>query len=234
MTAPSVSVVIPSYNHGRFIARALQCLLDQTHSDWEAVVVDNHSQDNTDEVVGRLADPRIRVVKIHNDGVIAASRNRGIREARAEWVAFLDSDDWWTADKLERCLAFQSDADLIYHRLKVVRDDGRPPMRRVTPSCPLRTPAWRDLVLNGNPIANSSVIVRTRLLAEIVPFLSPGERSRLVARVAYLRGTHRYLRGDSARARAPLRTAFIGGSTELRLKAGSMLLRSLLPLSAAR
>jgi glycosyltransferase involved in cell wall biosynthesis len=123
---PLVSVVIPSYNHGRFLGRALQSLLNQTYTNWEAIVIDNHSTDNTDEVMAKFADPRITYLKIHNDGVIAASRNAGIRAAKGEWIAFLDSDDWWTNDKLKVCFdRVDEKVDLIYHDLEIVSDQSR-------------------------------------------------------------------------------------------------------------
>lgn len=162
-----VSVVIPSYNHGRFIARALRCLLEQSYSHWEAIVVDNHSTDDTSSVLEQFADPRIRVEKIDNQGVIAASRNRGIRAARGEWVAFLDSDDWWTSNKLERCLKDESRADFIYHGMRIVRDGNALPSRDTIRSRALQQPVWLDLLLDGNPIANSSVLVRRALLERI-------------------------------------------------------------------
>ena len=62
-----VSVVIPSYNHARYISRALQSVLDQTYTNWEAIVIDNHSTDNTDKVMVSFADPRITYLKIHNN-----------------------------------------------------------------------------------------------------------------------------------------------------------------------
>jgi glycosyltransferase involved in cell wall biosynthesis len=164
---PTVSVIIPSYNHGRFIGRALQCLLAQTTVDWEAIVVDNHSTDDTDDVLRRYADPRIRCEKIHNDGIIARSRNHGLRAATGEWVALLDSDDWWTADKLERCVAAGAHADLVYHGMRIVRDDGARPSRATIRSRALRTPVWLDLIIDGNPIPNSSVLVRRELMHRI-------------------------------------------------------------------
>ncbi len=118
-----VSVVIPTYNHARFLGRALQSVLDQTYTNWEAIVVDNHSQDNTDEVVQRFACGRFTLLKIHNNGVIAASRNMGIRAAKGEWIAFLDSDDWWKPNKLQVCFEhINNNVDLVYHRLKLVGD----------------------------------------------------------------------------------------------------------------
>jgi glycosyltransferase involved in cell wall biosynthesis len=91
--SPLVSVVIPTYNHARYLGRALQSVLDQTYKNWEAIVIDNHSTDNTAELIASFADQRITYLKIHNNGVIAASRNAGIRAAKGEWLAFLDSDD---------------------------------------------------------------------------------------------------------------------------------------------
>ena len=98
---PLVSVVIPTYNHAHFLGRALRSVLNQTYSNWEAIVIDNHSRDNTDQVIQSFNDPRISALKIHNNGIIAASRNAGIRVAKGEWIAFLDSDDLWYPQKLD-------------------------------------------------------------------------------------------------------------------------------------
>ena len=85
---PLVSIVIPTYNHARYLGRALQSVLDQTYINWEAIIIDNHSTDNTDQLVASFSDSRIIYLKIHNNGVIASSRNAGIREAKGEWIAF--------------------------------------------------------------------------------------------------------------------------------------------------
>ena len=67
LKTPLVSVVIPTYNHGHFLGRALQSVLDQTYTNWEAIVIDNHSTDNTDEIVQSFTDPRISLLKINNN-----------------------------------------------------------------------------------------------------------------------------------------------------------------------
>ena len=121
---PIVSVVIPTYNRELFLSRALISVVDQSFTRWEAIVVDNHSQDNTDEVIQNFKDSRIKLFKIHNRGVIAASRNLGVRAACGEWIAFLDSDDWWSPIKLERSLQFlNSGADIVYHDLFIVKNE---------------------------------------------------------------------------------------------------------------
>ena len=98
-------------------------MLDQSYPHWEAFVVDNHSDDNTDEIVNASSDPRIRLLKIHNHGVIAASRNFGIREAQGNWLAFLDSDDYWYPAKLERLMGVAK-ANEAYDVLSNGRVDG--------------------------------------------------------------------------------------------------------------
>jgi glycosyltransferase involved in cell wall biosynthesis len=163
-----VSVVIPTYNHAHFLGRALKSVLDQSYQNWEAIVIDNHSQDNTDEVVGRFVDPRINLLKIHNNGVIAASRNIGIRAAKGEWIAFLDSDDWWMPNKLSECIKMSNESvDFLYHDLTVVREKWTILGMLSLKSRQLNKPVLVDLLAGGNVIVNSSVVVRRRLLMEI-------------------------------------------------------------------
>jgi glycosyltransferase involved in cell wall biosynthesis len=97
---PLVSVIIPTYNRANFLVRAIQSVLDQTYTNWEVIVIDNHSDDDTDTVMSLFMDSRISYLKIHNEGVISTSRNFGIQVAKGELIAFLDSDDWWDSNKL--------------------------------------------------------------------------------------------------------------------------------------
>jgi glycosyltransferase involved in cell wall biosynthesis len=98
-----VSIIIPAYDAAATIARPLQSLLDQTFPDWEAIVVDDGSRDETAAIVARFAgrDPRFRLVCRPHEGVSAA-RNAGIRLARHDWLLFLDADDWLLPQMLER------------------------------------------------------------------------------------------------------------------------------------
>jgi glycosyltransferase involved in cell wall biosynthesis len=177
-----ISVVIPSYNHAHLIGRALASVLEQRWERLEVIVVDNHSIDDTDAVVAGFQDPRIRLLKVRNGGVIAVSRNVGIRAASGDWVAFLDSDDWWAPHKLQRCAALFCQADIIYHRLRIVPAVGPTWLPRHIRSWQVRQPIVRDLLLRGNPVATSSVLVRKALLDRIVGF---NERRELVAAEDY-------------------------------------------------
>ncbi len=105
-----VSIITPSYNTARFIEETIQSVLSQTYTDWEMLIVDDCSTDNTDEVVAPyLADPRIRYLKNEKNSGAAVSRNYALREAKGKWIAFLDSDDLWAPDKLAKQIAFMKE-----------------------------------------------------------------------------------------------------------------------------
>src|SRR5690554_3840739 len=94
-----ISVVIPLYNKEKSIMNTIQSVLNQTFQDFEIVVINDGSTDKSAEIVEHIKDFRIRLVHQENQGVSAA-RNRGIKEAKYDWVAFLDGDDWWSDDFL--------------------------------------------------------------------------------------------------------------------------------------
>ncbi|MCB9689400.1 MAG: glycosyltransferase family 2 protein [Alphaproteobacteria bacterium] len=110
---PTFSVVIPLYDKAAYIARTLAGVLAQTWADLEVVVVDDGSTDAGPDIVAAIDDPRVRLVRQANAGVSAA-RNRGIEEARGTWIAFLDADDEWLPEKLER-----------HHALHAAHPDAR-------------------------------------------------------------------------------------------------------------
>ena len=98
---------MPSYNTGKFIKETIESVLAQTYSCWELIIVDDCSTDVTDEVVKPfLTDSRIKYLKNKKNSGAAFSRNLALREARGKWIAFLDSDDLWMPEKLEKQLSF--------------------------------------------------------------------------------------------------------------------------------
>ena len=102
MQTPAVSVVIPNFNRAAVVLRAVESVLAQTLGDFELLIVDDASTDDSLQVLGTLTDPRIRVIAHESNRGAGAARNTGISEARAAWVAFQDSDDYWLPEKLER------------------------------------------------------------------------------------------------------------------------------------
>lgn len=155
---PAVSVIIPTYNHARFLRPALASVRAQTFTDWEAIVVNNHSEDDTVEVVAAFNDPRIRLVNFRNHGVIAASRNEGLRQASGNLIAFLDSDDTWHPHKLERCVEALTDGlDLVCHGEDWTREGAPPRPMHYGPAPRAR---YERLLYNGNCISTSAVVLR--------------------------------------------------------------------------
>ena len=132
------------------------------------LVVDNHSVDETDGVVAGIGDSRVHLLKIHNEGVIAKSRNFGIENAQGAYIAFLDSDDWWTSEKLKQSVkALDSGGDVIYHDLFIaVSQEQTNFTKRLVSSEPI-FPMFSSLLCTGMSIPNSSVVVRRELLTKI-------------------------------------------------------------------
>lgn len=161
---PGVSVVIPTYNYAYFLRKCLASLVSQTFRNWEALVINNFSTDDTAEVVDGFFDKRIRLVNFRNNGVIAASRNKGIELASSGLIAFLDSDDIWYPGKLRACLnEFEAGADLACHGMRYMVN-GKP---------------WKDagyigrtksdffsLLYKAPHIFTSAVVVRRKYLYE--------------------------------------------------------------------
>ena len=109
-----VSIIMPSFNTASYIAESIESVLHQTYTDWELIVVDDCSTDNTDEVMeGYLEDKRIRYFKNDKNSGAAVSRNKALREAKGKWIAFLDSDDLWNPDKLDKQIRFMENNN--YH-----------------------------------------------------------------------------------------------------------------------
>ena len=105
-----VSIIMPSYNTAKFISETIESVLAQTYPNWELIIVDDCSTDNTDEVVKPyLSDPRISYIKNDKNSGAAVSRNRALRAAKGKWIAFLDSDDLWMPEKLEKQVSFMKE-----------------------------------------------------------------------------------------------------------------------------
>lgn len=123
-----MSIITPSYNTARFISETIRCVQAQSYTNWEMIIVDDCSTDNTDEVVATfLEDSRIRYLKNEKNSGAAVSRNRAIQEAKGKWIAFLDSDDLWSSDKLEEQICFmkKNGYHFSYTNYSEIDDDGK-------------------------------------------------------------------------------------------------------------
>lgn len=120
---PSVSVVIPAYNRERTILRAVRSIMEQTLSPAEVILVDDASTDETVSVLGQACSA-VRVIRMPHRSGAQAARAAGIRAATGDWVAFLDSDDWWLPQKLEWQLAKAAEGFPVVHGPGLIRRNG--------------------------------------------------------------------------------------------------------------
>ena len=121
-----VSIITPVYNCEDFIAETIQSILDQTHANFELLLIDDNSSDDTIEIIKSFNDPRIVLLENGENKGAAFSRNKGLSNATGDYIAFLDADDLWEERKLEKCLNFMlsNNYDFIYSNYSVVKDDG--------------------------------------------------------------------------------------------------------------
>ena len=124
--AELVSIIMPSYNTANYIGEAIRSVMDQSYQNWELIIVDDCSTDNTDSVVESVRDPRIKYIKNETNAGAAISRNRALREARGRWIAFLDSDDLWHRQKLEKQIEFmlKKGCHFSYTNYEEIDSDG--------------------------------------------------------------------------------------------------------------
>lgn len=169
MVAPLVSVVVPVYNGAKYLHAALDSALGQTYPALEVVAVDDGSTDTSAEILASYGS-RLTVIRQVNGGVSAA-RNAGIQAARGEFLAFLDQDDWWLSEKIEKQVAlFQTDTRLGLVHTGVLQY-GESAGTFVDPVYPthlssrLQGHCYQELLL-GNAVFNSSVMVRKAALAD--------------------------------------------------------------------
>ncbi len=166
-----VSVVIPTYNRARLVGEALQSVLSQPFDDMEVLVIDDGSTDDTLSVLARFTGPRVRVVHQPNQG-ISGARNRGVREARGEYVAMLDSDDRWRPNVLPRLVArldAHPEAVLVYGRAQAMDAYGfpLPQMKGAAEAFPGQT---LRSILYGDFVPIITALVRRDALLQAGPF----------------------------------------------------------------
>ena len=106
-----ISIITPSYNSNLFIKKCIDSVLAQTYTNWEMIIVDDVSQDNSNEIIEEYIknDSRIQFIKLDKNSGPAIARNRAIKEAKGRYIAFLDSDDYWHEEKLSKQLGFMQE-----------------------------------------------------------------------------------------------------------------------------
>lgn len=124
-----VNIITPTYNCGKYIAETIESVLAQTYQNWEMIIVDDCSTDNTKEIVDKYIqkDNRIQYFCLDKNSGAAVARNTALQKAKGEWIAFLDSDDLWLPSKLEEQIKFMEENDIAfsYHKYSEISEDGQ-------------------------------------------------------------------------------------------------------------
>lgn len=169
--SPKVSVIIPTFNRGHCIKRCINSVINQTFKNLEVIIIDNYSSDETYNLISGFNDERIKYFLFKNNNIIAKSRNYGLSKANGQYIAFLDSDDFWKSRKLEVSINYlDAGFDLIYHNLIIKNESYRFGHKIRNFSWQLKKPIKKNLILNGSPISTSSVVIRSTLIKKINGF----------------------------------------------------------------
>jgi glycosyltransferase involved in cell wall biosynthesis len=163
-----VSIIIPTFNRAKSLQRAIDSIFCQTYKNWELIIVDNSSNDNTESVVNKYKMQKIKFISVNNSGIIAHSRNIGIQNSKGRFVAFLDSDDWWESEKLENSVKslIKKNTHLVYHNCYMTSHQSKV----ITKCRSLKVDLIMDLVINGNTLVTSSVVVSRESLLTVGGF----------------------------------------------------------------
>lgn len=169
---PLVSIVIPTWNRQQLVQEAIASVIAQTYGNWELIVVDDGSSDDTVAELRKLTDPRLRLIARPHSGVTAMSRNHGIEGARGELVAFLDSDDLWLPQKLEaqvRALT-ESSAGWCYCNYSLIDENRRDIPLRAGRFRPLSGEIIEPLLLGRTAIHVDCLLIRSDVLKSVGQF----------------------------------------------------------------
>ena len=164
------SIILPTYNQSDFLRKSIDSIVSQTFVNWELLVIDNNSTDETDNVIRSFQDNRIKVYKINNQNILAKSRNLGIKKSTSTWLCFIDSDDIWYPKKLEITKKYieTENGDLFYHDLNFINKKFFFIKKKIhDKSKKITNPVLKYFAYNGNGVGQSSVVVKKEILEKI-------------------------------------------------------------------
>lgn len=162
------SVVIPTYNQAKFLKKSVSSVLSQSINDYEIIIIDNFSNDETEKIVKEFKSDKIIYRKKNNNGVIGVSRNEGIKLSSGRWIAFLDSDDYWYNDRLKLISEFiyrqneKDSYDVITNDEKWISNENK--KNRIYKYGPFTKNFYKKLLIEGNCISNSATVVKKDFL----------------------------------------------------------------------
>ena len=164
MKKPFFSVIIPTYNQSGLLKKALRSVYNQTYKNYEIIVIDNYSTDNTFQVI-KLFN-KVIYKKIHNRGIISKSRNLGIKLSKGKWLAFLDSDDYWDKNKLHSVYKkiYKNDFDVACHNEWIINLLGKKEKRKLWSYGPFSENFYQRMLTTGSRNSTSASVVKKSFL----------------------------------------------------------------------
>jgi len=165
------SIILPTYNRAEsFLSRAIESVINQTYIDWELIIIDNNSIDNTKNLIESYKNNQIKLYNISNNGNIAKSRNLGISKASGDYIAFLDSDDYWDQNKLKKSFTILTNNpiyDGLCHAEYWLYPDGYKLTKKYGPK---EFFSSESLLMRGNSVSLSAMVIRKNKIEEINRF----------------------------------------------------------------
>ena len=161
-----ISIITPSYGSEKFIAQTIESVIAQTYQNWEMIIVDDVSPDNSNDIIESFVkkDNRIKLIKLEKNSGPAVARNKAIKEARGRYIAFLDADDLWMSDKLEKQIKFMNENNLgfTYSAYKLIDEEDNKKGTFIPP----KKVSYKS-ILKTNPIGCLTAIYDTQKLGKI-------------------------------------------------------------------
>lgn len=168
-----VSIITPTYNCAKFIGATIESVQKQTYKNWEMIIVDDASKDNTEEVVKQYKDDRIHYIRLKENGGAAVARNCAMQNAKGKYMAFLDSDDLWKENKIEKQLEFmkQNNYNITCTSYEQINESGEKLNKEIKPK---KKVDYNGILLTC-PVGNSTVMYNVENLGK---FEVPNIRKR--------------------------------------------------------
>jgi len=162
-----VSIITPSYNSAKFISQTIESAVEQSYQNWEMIIVDDCSPDNANKIIEEYCkkDNRIKLIKLEKNNGPAVARNRAIEESKGRYIAFLDADDLWKPEKLEKQLTFmhESGCAFSYSYYETINEKGKKLDKFIRPPVKL---SYKDM-LKSNHIGCLTAIYDVQKIGKI-------------------------------------------------------------------
>ncbi|MGE7928471.1 glycosyltransferase family 2 protein [Lysinibacillus xylanilyticus] len=160
-----VSIIMPVYNAEKYVGQSIESVLNQTHKNWELIIINDKSTDNSQQILLGYKDSRIKIINLTQNGGVANARNAGIEKAKGQFLAFLDSDDLWHPEKLSKQLDFMLELDVAfsYTQYQEITENNKR-TRKIVKIC--KEPVDYKKLLRANYFGCLTVVLDTRKIAK--------------------------------------------------------------------